>query len=155
MPYTANSVREANMETQEEAIPRVRKVSTNYVTIQISPTRNNWTPVRRCLDSGCDKTVGSYRLLQGLCNNLQPPHTVRMLELPQGTQAPVKAVGRSYLRVLMQGEEPFDFGATLIFLVDEPKWEDAYIGRDTRGRFNLFPEQQLENKKANDEKPQE
>ena len=155
MPYNANNVREANVESQEEAVLRVRKVSTNYVTIQISPTRSSWTAVRGCLDSGCDKTVGSYKLLQHLCNNLQPPHTVRMLELPQGTQVPVKAVGRSHLRILMQGEEPFDFGATLIFLVDDPKWEDVLIGRDTLGRFNLLPEQQLENRKANDEKPQE
>ena len=115
MPYNANNLREATTEYQEEAILRVKKVSINYVTIQISLTQYNWTAVRGCLDSGCDKTVGSYKLLQGWYNNLQPPHTVRMLELPQGTQVPLKTVGTSHLRVLMQGEDPFDFGAPSYF----------------------------------------
>ena len=54
---------------------KVRKVSLNYVMIQVTSTQNNWTSVR----------------------------------------------------VMMQGGQPLEFGNTLIFLVDDPKWDDVPI----------------------------
>ena len=144
MAFNANNVREGVAEYEEDAIIRVKKVSTNSITIQVPPTPYNWTVVRGCLDSGCDRTVGSYAKLQGLCNNLQPPRRVKMLELPQGTQIPMKAVGKTYIRVILQGAEPFDFGPTLIFLVDDPNWKDLLIGRDALAKYGLLPEQQME-----------
>ena len=99
----------------------------------------------------CDRTVGSYAKLQGFSNDLQPPRRVRLPRLPQGTQIPVKAVRKTYLRVMLQGGEPFDFAPALIFLVDDPNWEDVLIGKDSLSKYDLLPEQQIERQKADEE----
>ena len=66
-----------------------------------------------CQNSAYDRsTMGNFVKLQELCNDLQSPLRVKMLELPSGTQTLVKPFCKAYLPVNMQREQLFEIGYT-------------------------------------------
>ena len=142
---------EALSEHRDTSLPpeviRVRAAKLHDIQIYAKHVETGkYEQVQGLLDTGATRNVGCLSKLRAYCKVLEEPRRISYIEFPDLTTKPVKLVGRIDIR-LHQGQTELGIGEQLVFLVDDPSWQDLLIGKLTIDKYNLSPN--LSNAKTN------
>ena len=112
------------------------------VILAKNATTGEYSEVQGLLDTGSNRNVGSLAKMRPYCKILEMPRRLTQVEFPDLSTKPVKFVGRIEV-ILKQDSTKLNIGEQVVFLVDDPKWQDLFIGKRVIEQFNLTPDLNL------------
>ena len=121
------------------------------ITKVLHPISRTYIAVKGVLDSGAFTNVGSLQLHAELCSPLRKLSKDVFMKLPSGEVIPSLRAGRMTVRAENEGEGFEVFPDILVYLVDNPNWNELLIGRPALKDSSLLPEQNFRSNQKSDQ----